>query len=348
VKKVCVAMVTYNHEKFIARALDSILMQKTSFDYEIVIGEDCSADKTREILLNYRDRYPEKIRLLLNEKNLGMHENGSRVMSACKGQYIAMLDGDDYWTVSEKLQKQVDFLDSHPDCAACYHDTLIIYEDGSKEPSRYRPSQKEFSTVEDLFFDNFIPTSAVLFRSGLYDELPDWVSSLKMRDWLIHIMNALYGRIGYLDEIMSVYVVHPGGVWSLTSRQFQDQAILEMFEALASHLGPQYKGILQRILLRRYLWISEQYEIIDDMEGARKHAMQALKKRFLILFQPMRCVENDNLNAINSMSHNLKLVSFTDLFRRNMRLSLIPALHSYTPSLYRFLRAVAHQLNLGL
>lgn len=107
--KVSVLMITYNHEKFIAQAIDSILMQQVNFDYEIVIGEDCSTDGTRAIVIQYQKEYPDKIRLLLPEENLGMHKNFVQTFRACQGEYIALLEGDDYWTSPRKLQKQVDF-----------------------------------------------------------------------------------------------------------------------------------------------------------------------------------------------------------------------------------------------
>src|SRR3712207_1086613 len=101
--KVSVLMLAYNHEKFIAQALDSALMQQVNFDYEIVIGEDCSTDNTRDILIRYQKEYPHRIRLLLPEKNLGMHDNLIQTFKACRGDYIAFLEGDDYWTSPNKL-----------------------------------------------------------------------------------------------------------------------------------------------------------------------------------------------------------------------------------------------------
>ena len=96
--KVSVRIVTYNHERFIGQAIDSVLMQTVNFPYEIVIGEDCSTDNTRRIVMDYRDRYPDKIRLLLHEQNVGQHANIMRTEAACRGRYMANLDGDDYWT----------------------------------------------------------------------------------------------------------------------------------------------------------------------------------------------------------------------------------------------------------
>src|SRR5687768_16687744 len=112
--KVSVAMITYNHEAFVAQAIESVLMQKTDFDFELVIGEDCSTDKTREIVNGYKSKYGERIRVLLPAKNLGINRNLKQTLLACQGRYIALLEGDDYWTSSLKLQKQVNFLDTHP------------------------------------------------------------------------------------------------------------------------------------------------------------------------------------------------------------------------------------------
>ena len=98
-----------------------VLMQKVDFPYEIVIGEDCSTDRTREILLDYKRQYPDKIRLLLNEKNMGRRYNARNTLFSCTGDYIANLDGDDYWTDERKLQKQINFFSKHPDCTICFH-----------------------------------------------------------------------------------------------------------------------------------------------------------------------------------------------------------------------------------
>src|SRR5437016_2968680 len=113
--KLSVMMITYNHERYVRHALDSVLMQKVDFDYEIVIGEDRSTDSTREILLEYRDKFPAKFRLLLHEQNIGVIRNCFTTLAACRGEYVALLEGDDYWTSDTKLQKQVEFLDSHRD-----------------------------------------------------------------------------------------------------------------------------------------------------------------------------------------------------------------------------------------
>lgn len=273
---VSVAMITYNHEKYIAKALDGVLMQRTSFEYEIVVGEDCSTDNTRNILLNYQKRYPDKIRLLLHDKNQGMHKNAEQTYASCKGKYLAMLEGDDYWTSPEKLQKQVDFLDNHSDCVICFHNVLIEYDDESCESRPFcSPSQKEFSTVEDLLvLGNFMPSCSKMYRRELIGTIPDWIISLKMGDWPHDICIAHTGKIGYLNEIMGVYLIHPTGAW-YTLRQDKKEwykADIECYEKLYTYLGPEYKKIIARQLHARYLALSEVYADAGDFVMAKGYA----------------------------------------------------------------------------
>ena len=130
-KKVSVFMITYNHEKYIAEALDSILMQKTDFDFDIVIGEDCSTDATRRIVLEYSRKYPDKIKLLLHNVNVGFISNMMYVLEACTGKYVAMCEGDDYWTDPFKLQKQVDFLETNKEYVLATHGYRIVKYDSA-------------------------------------------------------------------------------------------------------------------------------------------------------------------------------------------------------------------------
>lgn len=126
-----VLMITYNHEKYIEQSVLSVLNQKTDFEYNIIIGEDCSTDSTRSILLNLKDKYPDKINLLLQETNVGARKNLRMVEELCKAPFIACLEGDDYWTSEDKLQKQVDFLKTNKEYSACVHGINIIDEDNN-------------------------------------------------------------------------------------------------------------------------------------------------------------------------------------------------------------------------
>lgn len=127
---VSIGMATYNHEKYIARAIESVLMQEVSFSYELVIAEDCSTDHTREIVVEYQKKYPEVIRLILHDENVGMQENSNCLRRACRGKYRANLEGDDYWLSSDKLQRQVDFLEKNPDFIATGGEFVCINDAG--------------------------------------------------------------------------------------------------------------------------------------------------------------------------------------------------------------------------
>ena len=154
--KVSVSVTAYNHEKYIAQAIDSILMQEVDFEYEIIIGEDYSADNTRNIVIDFQRRYPDKIKLILPQENLGYGGNKifDQTLQVSRGEYVALLDGDDYWTSPHKLRKQVDFLDSHPECSMCFHNAQVFYEDGSREPWNLNTvKQKERQRHCHIFVD---------------------------------------------------------------------------------------------------------------------------------------------------------------------------------------------------
>lgn len=253
--KVSVLLKTYNHEKWIAQAINSALMQKTNFDYEVVIMEDCSTDHTRDIVIDFQRRYPDKIRLILSEKNKCDNTNWIAAWQTSPSQYVAWLDGDDYWTSPYKLQRQVDFLDTHPDYAISYHNVTIAYEDRSHEPWFHERAafKKETSTLEDLLARNFIPGCSPMLRKGLLTEFPDWFYNQNYTDdWAIYSLLAQHGKIGYIDEVMGLYRAHSGGFWSGASRAQQLEGLIEFYETINQHLNFKYKDIIDPRLYRYY------------------------------------------------------------------------------------------------
>lgn len=167
---VSVCMITYNHEKYIAEALNSVLMQKTNFDFEIVIGEDWSTDRTREIVLEYKAKHLDKIKLVLQEKNVGMTSNFYETLKLCSGSYIAICDGDDYWIDENKLQKQIDFLDKNKNYGLIYTD-ILIQNDFTFNENIFRINCLHFSgaVFELLLENNFISALTVCFRKEYID-----------------------------------------------------------------------------------------------------------------------------------------------------------------------------------
>lgn len=208
--------ITYNHKNFIAQAIDGFLKQITKFDLEIIIHDDCSTDGTIEIINDFAKKYPEIIKPIF--QNINQYSLGLRiipiVLPLCKGKYVAICEGDDYWTDPLKLQKQVDFLDKNPDYSICFH---RVYNQIGKERvlSGLNESDKEETfTIEDLAKRNFIHTPSVVFRNNLINKFPQWFDGAAAGDYVLHMLNAQYGRIKYLPQPMAVYRLHGGGTWS--------------------------------------------------------------------------------------------------------------------------------------
>jgi glycosyltransferase involved in cell wall biosynthesis len=275
--KITVLIITYNHEAFISQTLESVLMQKTNFDYEILISEDHSTDSTRDLIGQYQKKNPEKIKLLLSEKNQNDNEVLVRGLLAAQGQYIAMSDGDDYWTSPNKLQKQVDFLDAHPECVVCFHNVLGFYQDGSKEAYLVSPpDQKNYSTIEDLLYEDFIPTCSVMFRNGLVEEFPDWYKSIFAADWSLFIFLAQYGKIGYINEVMGAYRHHSAGAWSGMKRRDRLYTIIAMYKHLLNYLKPKHKRLIRDQLSKFYYQLALDYKNCGDTIRAGGYFLKSL------------------------------------------------------------------------
>jgi glycosyltransferase involved in cell wall biosynthesis len=250
--KVSVVMVTYNHEAYIHQAVASVLRQEVDFAYELLIGEDCSTDHTREIAITLQQTYPDKIRLLLHETNQGPTPNYMALFRLCQGQYMAILDGDDYWTDVHKLQRQVAFMDQHPECALCFHDAITVSANGNREIGQIaRPGQKAISELADLVERNFIPNCTVMYRNHLVSTIPAWVYDMPMGDWCFHILYAQKGKIGYLDKVMAAYRKQPKGIYSGLGLVAEIQAWMVVHHAINAHLDYTYSTIINRELHNR-------------------------------------------------------------------------------------------------
>ena len=268
--KVSVLVMTYNHAKFISKAMDSALMQQTDFNYEIIISEDCSTDGTKEIVLEYKQRFPGRIRLLLSEQNI--HNNGvvTRGIYAAKGDYISLLDGDDYWTSPYKLQKQADYLDAHYECSICFHNAQILNEDINQNLRNWTPAhQKEFSTLDDLWMGNFIATCSTMFRKNMLGKIPDWYDGFfPITDWPLYILLAEHGTIGYINEVMGAYRFHAGGLYSPYSEKQKQEKTLEFYRRINECFNFRYDKIINTaISVYFYDWAKE-YKKRGDFQRA--------------------------------------------------------------------------------
>lgn len=223
---VSILMITYNHEKYIRQALDGILMQKVDFTYEVVIGEDCSQDNTRAILLEYKEKYPDRIRLILHEKNVGIGKNLGAVQRQCDGKYVAICEGDDYWTDPYKLKKQVSFLENHPEYIGTAHKIQVVDEYGNfkKDSSSITFCQDEVYTIKHVE-KGLLPgqTATLVYRNLLINDLTamDALENCNaIGDRKIALYLALNGNIYCFNEVMSHYrhVTEHGDSWNAKTK----------------------------------------------------------------------------------------------------------------------------------
>lgn len=266
-------MITYNHELYVEEAIKSFLMQKITFPIEIIIAEDCSTDRTKIICSKYFSKYPEKVRLITSNTNVGPQANFIRALNAAKGKYVAYCDGDDYWTDPYKLQKQVDFLESNDDYSTCFHYAKIFnQEKGEFEEQRLGPLEaKECYSIDDLLESlNCIPTCSVVFRNKLYPELPAWYYKLSIGDYPLHILNALKGKIGLINEDMSVYRRHKQGVFSGGSEKYNLLKVISTHKVIGKKLKLFNRKSYKRGLLHCYYRLS----ILSVNDGKRCAALK--------------------------------------------------------------------------
>jgi glycosyltransferase involved in cell wall biosynthesis len=223
---VSVCITTYNHEKYIAKALDSVLMQEGDFSMEVLVGEDGSTDGTAAIVLDYAQRYPDKIRaffhdpadkLIINGRQTGRKNFINNLVSA-QGKYIALLDGDDYWTDEHKLEKQLAFLEGNQSFVACCHSAIHVDENDAVQEGYtghhdVKEGYRNF-TIYDVLQRNPVPSLSVLFRNSHVKALPDYFYKADMADWSLHIFNSLRGDVHYVDEKMAAYRLHNAGLWA--------------------------------------------------------------------------------------------------------------------------------------
>lgn len=207
---VAVWMVTYNHGEFIENAIESVMMQKSTFKYKLFIGEDCSTDKTREICKKLKEKYAYKIELILHKKNIGANPNGIYMYKRCfesGAKYVAMLEGDDYWTDPYKLQKQVDFLEANSQCKYLLTNRYTLKPDGAMNETEY--NLPELFDLHFLLKQNIMPsTQTALFRNAKLSLLKIWEELLSCGfngDWILLFMITQNGKIGFLKDKTAVY-----------------------------------------------------------------------------------------------------------------------------------------------
>jgi len=209
-------MITYNHAPFIAEAIEGVLQQKTNFPFELIIGEDCSTDGTREIVFEYQKKYPDIIRVITSDKNVGAKQNGLRTLKAGRGKYIAFCEGDDYWHHPLKIQKQADYLEKHPECGLVYSSYDVYHvktkrkiKDFIKHRKRIMP---EFPSISDMVEGKGVPlTCTVMARRTICEEISEADPYLHKSDHFLMGDTQLWAeiasksRLHYIPESLATH-----------------------------------------------------------------------------------------------------------------------------------------------
>lgn len=276
--KLNVILVTYNHSKFIKQTLDSILMQKTNFEFNIIVADDKSTDDTIKIIQEYESKTNIKFIYLDNEKNHGITKNYQRAFKACDAEYVAIMEGDDLWTSPDRLQKHIDFLDEHYECVMSFNRYIVSNYDKSRytiQPHWAGDKYYELVTSRHLVVDNFIGNfSTCVYRNSELKKLPDELFELTAYDWITNIVVGKGGMIGYLTEVMNSYRIHEKGSWSSKSEEDNIKELIhniDIYNNFTNKLfNDEFVEHKNRVNARLIALKSVKAINIQDVNGARK------------------------------------------------------------------------------
>lgn len=231
---VSVCIITYNHKRYISHAIESVLAQKVNFDLEIVIADDFSTDGTREIIQDYKSRFPNLISLLLQPFNVGPNQNWIDLISFPKSKYIAYFEGDDYWIDEYKLQKQIDFLDDNYDFNLCVHDCFKLVEVNNSFERMNKLNENTIFCLKDLLDRRiFIPTCSIVFRNF---KIPNWLEKCQIGDWPLLIILLSESKGYYINCCMGVYRKHSSGLSFSLNKSNVNLILLNTFFEISYHI----------------------------------------------------------------------------------------------------------------
>lgn len=261
--KLSVCIVSYQEVDDIRQAVESVLHQQTDFDFEVVVGDDASTDGTRTVLADLAAQWPDRLRLILPEHNHGDAglTNFLTVLDACRGEYVALLDGDDYWTTDQKLHRQVELLDRHPECALSAHRVLHRWEDGHELQSPAPPQGSGIYGVGELLAENFAHKISVVVRRSAIADHPEWLATTRLAsvDWIFTVLAGRFGSIAFIDEVMAVHrqrsaglIAHYGMVRLLRDRLLAYELLAPLFPEHQVDLKRGQRLVRRKLRLARF------------------------------------------------------------------------------------------------
>lgn len=285
---VSISCITYNHEKFIADAIDSFLMQKTNFNFEILIHDDASTDRTADIVREYEGKYPHLIKPVYQiENQYSKGGSGNKInFNRARGKYIALCEGDDYWTDPYKLQKQVDYMENHPECGLCVHGGYVVSAAEKKITMYNRPAiGNKIFTVSEVIEGGgaLFLTNSMLFPTEFGKNRPAFLENAPVGDYPKVINLSLLGTVYCIDEYMSAYRIGDDGSW--TTKNFSNiekkkkhyAEIAHMLEEINEYTERKYDDVIKRTMNRTQLFLLlEQGNFKEAKKGAYKELYQEL------------------------------------------------------------------------
>lgn len=266
--RLAVLLITYNHEAFVAQALESVLMQKTDAPFDIVVADDCSTDDTLQVVRRVAQDNPNvRFVYLESEGNLGITRNYQRAFAAVRSEYVAVIEGDDYWVDTHKLQSQMDFLDRHREFGLCSVNYYVFEEDACRFTPRVPAGEGHLAIgARELIADNLVGNfSTCMYRTQVLRALPEEIFQIRSYDWAINICIAKLCQIGFIRTPMSVYRIHRGGSWSLLSHPEKVRAQLQLI--------PEYDRVTGGVFSQEFAQLADRLSVyLSGLESANAPA----------------------------------------------------------------------------
>ena len=286
---VSVCVTTFNHEKYVRRAVESILAQDIDFKIEVLIGEDDSEDSTREIIREIERDYGESVSCFFNNRDdviyIDGHATGRwnllNLLGRTRGKYVAILDGDDYWTASEKLQTQVKFLDDNPGYSMVFHDAKFVDGDGNDLKKTYcakRISEGDVS-LDDFIEANMAPTCSALYRRTAITPF-QYARTIRAYDWLLVFLAAEKGKIYFLEKVWGAYRSHSGGVWQRMDHDQKVRAEQRELAKINELLGYRYNRKFRNSMANRSFKLAKNFRRKNQRLRSAKQWLKGLILKF--------------------------------------------------------------------
>lgn len=310
-----VRLMVFNHESYIREAMEGILKQKTTFPIEVVVGDDFSTDNSLAIIKEYQNTSTIHFKILerkigdnywQNRQKLGRVHNFYNIIENCTGKYIALLDGDDFWTDPLKLQKQVDFLEANTDFSICFHNMKIANE-SNPSTLEFTNSKNQESVTNILNLaskGNYIHTASVVYRKP-NEGFPNWLLDLPIGDYALHLFTAQFGKIKFLDELMGVYRIHEGGIWG----SFSKEKLYDRWIPMLAKLEDKFSDEVNRALrIQKMYSLLDVYMISFEKKDSKKaNDAMALMMEVNPFFMAGKIIEIQNRleKTLNSEAYKL-------------------------------------------